>query len=291
VTKISRVETAVCTVGEGALWDAEAGALYFLDIVGRKVHRYDPASGTTRSWSTPRAVGAMALRQRGGVVLGMTDGFYTLDLDSGAVEPLASLADASERTTINDGKADRNGRFVVGLCSQGFDNPQPLGGVYGLDADHGVRRLDGGITFSNSPCFSPNGRTLYFADSFVYAVYAYDYDPATGQAANKRLFADTRALGGMPDGATVDAEGRVWMAIFEAGKIACFRPDGGVERLVDAPVKLVSSVAFGGPGLDQLYVTSLDPAFMGKPAEPGGGHLHVIEGLGARGLAEPRYAG
>jgi sugar lactone lactonase YvrE len=291
VVKVSRVETEACQVGEGALWDADAGVLYFLDIVGRKVHRYDPASGRTQSWSTPGAVGAMALRERGGVVLGMTDGFYALDLASGAVERLAALPGASERITINDGKADRNGRFVAGLCSKGFEDPQPVGGLVGLDARHAVRQLDSGITFSNSPCFSPDGRTLYFADSFLYAVYAYDYDLETGAVANRRLFADTRALGGMPDGSTVDADGRVWMAIFEAGKVAAFRPDGSVERLVDVPVSVVSSVAFGGPGLDQLYVTTLDPAFMGKPPEAGGGGVFVVEGLGARGLPEPRYAG
>lgn len=291
MVKIGRVETKACQVGEGALWDAEAGVLYFLDIIGRKVHRFDPASGRTESWETPGAVGAMALRKAGGVVLGMTDGFYALDFASGAVERLAALPHASERITINDGKADRNGRFVAGLCSKGFEDPQPIGGLVGLDVDHQVRQLDSGVTFSNSPCFSPDGRTLYFADSFLYAVYAYDYDPATGLAANRRQFADTRALGGMPDGSTVDADGLVWMAIFEAGRIAAFRPDGSVERQVETPVSLISSVAFGGPALDRLYVTSLDPAFMGKPAEAGGGSTFVIDGLGARGLPEPSYAG
>ena len=156
---------------------------------------------------------------------------------------------------------------------------------------YAVRKLDSGVTFSNSPCFSPDGRTLYFADSFLYSLYAYDYDPETGEVSNRRLFADTRPLGGMPDGSTVDADGLVWMAVFETGKIAAFRPDGSVERLVDVPVKLVSSVAFGGPDLDRLYFTCLDPSFMQKPAEVGGGEVHVIDGLGARGLPEPRYAG
>jgi sugar lactone lactonase YvrE len=289
--KVSRVETCSCLVGESALWDAEAQALYFLDIVGQKVHRYDPASGATRSWATPGHVGAMALRACGGVVLAMKHELQGFDFESGAFEPLARLEDAAPETTVNDGKADRNGRFLVGLSASGFDDPQPIGGLYSLGADHRTTRLDGGVRFSNSPCFSPDGRTLYFADSYLYSLYAYDYDPATGAVANKRLFVDTRPLGGMPDGATVDAEGRIWMALFRAGQVGAFRPDGGLERLVDLPVKLVSSVAFGGRDLDQLYVTSLDPSFFKETPEPGGGDVFVVEGLGVRGLPEARYAG
>ena len=117
------------------------------------------------------------------------------------------------------------------------------------------------------------------------------YDPATGAASSRRVFVDTREFGGMPDGATVDADGRIWMALFRAGKVGVFHPDGKLDRLIDLPVKLVSSVAFGGPDLDRLFVTSLDPSFMNEPAEPGGGDLFVIDGLGARGLPEPLYAG
>jgi sugar lactone lactonase YvrE len=289
--KVSRVNTATCLVGEGAVWDAAEQALYFLDIIGQKVHRHDPASGATRTWETPGHVGAMALRQGGGAVLAMKHELHALDFGSGAFELLARLEGAPAKSTINDGKADRNGRFVVGLSTSDFEDTQPIGGLYSLDADHRVRALDSGIHFSNSPCFSPDGRTLYFADSYVYALYAYDYDPASGTVSNKRLFVDTRELGAMPDGATVDADGLVWMALFRAGKVGAFRPDGALERLIDIPVRLVSSVAFGGPGLDRLYVTSVDPSFFKEPAEPGGGGVFVVEGLGARGLPEPRYAG
>lgn len=289
--KVSRVPTETCLVGENALWDGRTQALLFVDIVGRKVHRHDPASGETRSWTTPGNVGAMALRARGGVVLAMGHELQALDLETGAFEPLARLPDAPERTQTNDGKADRNGRFVVGLCAAGFDDVQPIGGLYGLSADHQVRRLDGDICFSNSPCFSPDGRTLYFADSHRYRLYAYDYDPQTGTAAERRVLVDTRELGGMPDGATVDADGLIWMALFQAGKVGVFRPDGRLERLVEVPPRLVSSVAFGGPNLDRLYVTSLDPRFFKAEPEPGGGDTFVVEGLGARGLPEPLYAG
>jgi L-arabinonolactonase len=289
--KIERVETVRCRVGEGVLWDAEAQALYFLDIVGQQVHRLDPATGQTRSWATPTSVGAMALRAGGGAVLGLQRAIGVLDLETGAVEQIAALETAAPRTVINDGKADRNGRFVVGLCDTRMEDPQPVGGICGLDRDHRVRVLDDGICFSNSPCFSPDGRTLYFGDSHTASVYAYDYDLETGGISGRRPFADTRELGGMPDGSTVDSDGLIWMAIFRAGRVAAFRPDGKVERVFDMPVRLISSVGFGGPDLDRLYVTTIDPTFFGDPAEAGAGDLYVVDGLGARGLPEPRYAG
>jgi sugar lactone lactonase YvrE len=108
---------------------------------------------------------------------------------------------------------------------------------------------------------------------------------------NRRLFANTRELGGIPDGATVDRDGLMWMAICEGAKVVAFRPDGKIERIIEMPVKLPASVMFGGPDLDLLYVTTIDPALLGRPAEPGAGELFVIEGLGTRGLPEPRYAG
>jgi sugar lactone lactonase YvrE len=289
--QIHRVDTRRCQVGEGALWRQDEQALYFLDITGRKVHRYDPAAGATRSWDTPGPAGSMALRQGGGVVVAMKDEVHALDLETGAFTPLARLEGASPRATFNDGKVDRRGRYAIGLCDTDMADPQPIGGLVSLSADHRFRELDRGIHFSNSPCWSPDGATLYFSDSLPNAVYAYDYDQETGTASNRRLFADTTELGGMPDGATTDRDGLVWMAIFRAGKIAAFRPDGGLERVVEMPVRLAVSVAFGGPKLDQLYVTTIDPTFFGEAAEDGAGEVYVVEGLGACGVEEPLYAG
>lgn len=289
--KIHRVDTRRCQVGEGALWCAEEQALYFLDITGRQVHRYDPAARRTRSWATPDNAGSMALRAGGGVVVAMKDEVHGLDLATGRFTPLAKLDGAAARATFNDGKVDRRGRYAIGLCDTDMSDPQPIGGLYALDADHRFRELDRGIHFSNSPCWSPDGSTLYFSDSLTHSVFAYDYDLETGTAANKRLFADTSALGGMPDGATTDSDGLVWMAIFRAGKIVAFRPDGRVERAIETPVRLAVSVAFGGANLDQLYFTTIDPTFFGEAAEDGAGEVYVVEGLGARGVPEPRYAG
>lgn len=288
--KIERAATERCGLGEGAVWDAEEQALYYLDIFGKKVFRHDPAAGTTRSWETPGHVGAMALRA-GGAVLAMKDSLYTLDFADGACRKIAGPAFDSPDVTINDGAADRHGRFVFGGCSAGIDNPRPIGGLFSLDAGHRITKLDGGTHQSNSHCFSPDGRTLYCADSFLHSLYAYDYDLETGQVANKRVFANTEALGGVPDGSAVDADGVVWVSIFQGAKIAAYLPDGKLERVVEMPVRLISSVAWGGPKLDRLYVTTIDPTQFGWDAEEGSGHVYVVEDLGSRGVPEPRYLG
>jgi L-arabinonolactonase len=289
--KISVVDTEHCLVGEGPVWDAAEQALYFLDIVRQRVHRYDPARGETRSWDTPNKIGSMALRARGGAILALPDGIYTLDFDSGDVGPLVRSEKSDPRIQFNDGKVDRRGRFIVGSTDTNIRACEPIGSLYRLDADHELSVIDTGIHMSNGPCWSPDNKIFYFSDSFPFTIYAYDYDIETGGVADRRLFADTRELGGIPDGATVDSDGLMWMAICEGAKVVAFRPDGRVERIVEIPAKLTASVMFGGPDLDLLYVTTLDPTVLGRPPEENGGRTFVIEGLGARGIPEPRYAG
>lgn len=288
--RISRVATSRCDGGESPLWDVSEQALWFIDNSGRKIHRYDPASGRTASWDMPSVITALALDARGAAVVTLRTGIYCFDFASGALEPLWPLADPPP-FVFNDAKVDRRGRFVVGASTANFANPTPDGGLYSLDGARRLKQLDGGIHFSNGPCWSPDDRTFYFADSWRRQIYAYDYDLATGEVADKRAFVDTGELGGLPDGATVDRDGLLWVAIYGGGKLAAFRPDGGLERTVDMPVRLVSSVMFGGPGLDQLYVTTIAHGALGEPCEEGAGDVYLVEGLGARGVAEPRYAG
>jgi len=288
--KIERVPTVSCMVGEGPLWDVAEQALYFIDIVGKVVHRYDPATQQTRSWNVGQIIGSMALRETGGAVVALKEGIFTLDFASGDVRLLAPARHINPRAQMNDGKVDRRGRFVVGSGDSDIRNCQPYGSLYSLHADGSLHELDREIAISNGPCWSPDNKTFYFSDSLPYRIYAYDYDLDTGAVANRRLFADTRALGGIPDGATVDTDGLMWMAICEGAKVVAFRPDGSIERTIDMPVKLPASVMFGGPALDELYVTSIDPRLLGREPD-GGGDMFVITGLGARGIAEPRYAG
>jgi len=288
--KIERLPTVHCMVGEGPVWDIAERALYFIDIVGKAVHRYDPGTEQTRSWAVGQIIGSMALRERGGAIVALKDGISTLDLVSGAVEPLVAAEHIHPRAQMNDGKVDRRGRFVVGSGDSDIRNCQPYGTLYSLHTDGSLHELDRGIAISNGPCWSPDNKTLYFSDSLPYRIYAYDYDIDSGEVANRRLFADTRSLGGIPDGATVDADGLMWMAICEGAKVVAYRPDGRIERTIDMPVKLPASVMFGGPKLEDLYVTSIDPKLLGRESD-GGGALFRITGLGARGIPELRYGG
>jgi sugar lactone lactonase YvrE len=288
--KIERVPTTPCLVGEGPLWDVAEQALYFIDIVGKVVHRFDPSSGQTRSWDVGQIIGSMALREKGGAIVSLKDGIFTLDQDCGQVELLAKANHIHPRAQMNDGKVDRRGRFVVGSGDSDIRDCKPYGTLYRLDANHSLNELDRDIAISNGPCWSPDNKTLYFSDSLKYHIYAYDYDISTGDVANRRLFADTRELGGIPDGATVDQDGLMWMAICEGAKVVAFRPDGRIERTIDMPVKLPASVMFGGPNLQDLYVTSINPRLVGREPD-GGGDTFVITGLGAQGIPEPRYAG
>ena len=286
--QIRRLDVPQCGVGEGPVWDVATQRLYWIDIIGKTVHCLDPASGRTQTWQVPKIIGSMAIGSDGNAIVALADGVYRLNLGSGACSLLASSPDLNEQVQLADGKVDRRGRFIVGSSDRGMKEAR--GCLYALDPGaSALRRIDTDIFLSNGPCWSLDDRTFYHADSIRKLIYAYDYDIATGTAANRRPFASTADLGGIPDGATVDAEGHVWSAICEGGKLVRFRPDGSIERIVEMPLKLPGSVMFGGPDLDRLYVPTLSPAFLGRPADPLDGSTFVIEGIGVRGVAEPRF--
>jgi sugar lactone lactonase YvrE len=295
--RISRLETTRCDGGESPLWDEREQLLYFIDNMRQKVFRFDPSTGQTRRWELPSIVTALALRESGGAVVALRTGIHAFDFETGALTCLSAV-EQPPPFIFNDGKVDARGRFLVGTCTTNFADPQPEGGVCSLDPDHAFRRLGGDIHFSNGPCWSPDFGTFYFSDSWTRTTYAYDYDLAAGRLGDRRVFADLRPLGGVPDGTTVDADGLVWMAVPHAGKIAVFRPDGRLERTVETPAPLPTSVMFGGPNLDVLYVTTIieDQTRLAQgeapqPANEAAGYVYAIEGLGARGRIEPRYAG
>ena len=278
-------------LGEGPLWDVAEQRLYWIDSHGRAVHRVDARGEQARSWPVPEHIGAFCLRAGGGALVALRDGFHFLDLDTGALEKLSDPEAHIRRTRLNDGKVDRQGRFVCG--GMDYEEREPLAGLYRLDPDRSVTKLEDAIVVSNGPCWSPDGRTFYFADTWARRIWAYDYDLATGDLLSRRIFADFEGhLRGYPDGATVDAEGFVWCAEVYGGRIVRFAPDGTIDRLVGMPVDSVTSVMFGGADLDILYVTSMARPFRGRRRqEREAGGLFAVHGLGARGLPEPRFAG
>ena len=286
--EITRLDLPKCVVGEGPVWDVAEQALYYIDILTRKVFRWDPASGDHRTWDVPDIIGSMALREAGGAVLALGTGVHTLDFATGSVEPLALLDPPQPEVQLADGKVDRRGRFVFGTSHRAMK--ETVGGLYSLD--HGVlTQIDGDIGLGNGPCWSPDDRTLYHADSLRHLIYAYDYDIETGAASNRRPFLDVSRWGPIPDGATVDADGNLWTAICEGGVVLCVSPAGEVLREIAFPTRIPASVMFFGPQLDRLFVPTIDPSFLGREAHADDGAIFVIDGLGVRGLPEPRYHG
>lgn len=290
-------------LGEGPIWDVEEGLLYWVDGTGRRVGkpslwRFDPRTGKKQSWMLDHDIGAMALRQGGGAVLALDDGFYFFDFATGALELIQKIDPSQPRTRLNDGKCDRRGRFLAGA----MDDLEELKicGLWRLDPDLSVTQLDDGIICSNGPCWSPDDKTFYFADTFQQTMWAYDYDLSTGTCSNRRDFASTQNETGFFDGSTVDAEGCVWNALVIGGDLIRYTPDGEVERRIGMPVKNITSLNFGGPQLDEIYVTSMarvrHPAVhdhFAKQLKPqfGAGSLFRIRGLGIKGIAEPRFGG
>lgn len=291
--KIEVVVDVKTTLGEGPLWDVEQERLYWIDSFDGRVFRATADGREIRSWDVPMKIGSMALRKDGsGAVVSLQRGFHLLDFASGDVTLIHDPEPDRPMNRLNDGKVDRRGRFFAGSMDTMEEGPS--GGLYRLDPDFSVTRIDSGIICSNGPCWSPDDRTFYFADTWTGEIWAYDYDITTGAATNRRTFVrvDT-SKGGAADGSTVDAEGYLWNALVYDGRLVRYAPDGSIDRIIDMPVKKITSVMFGGPKLDTLYVTSM--AKPPLPRFPGDGvlrgSLFAITGLGVTGVPEPRFGG
>jgi sugar lactone lactonase YvrE len=278
------------SLGEGPLWDVDEQRLYWIDSYGPKVHRCDAAGNELTHWSVPEPIGSLALREKGGAVLALRSGFHLFDFETGETQRINEVHPGELRPRLNDGKVDRQGRFVAG--SMDYEEREGLGKLFRLDPDMSVHTLDTDIVCSNGPCWSPDGRTFYFADSMRRVIYSYDYDPQTGAVRSRRVFTTFDKLRGFPDGATVDEEGYLWSAEVYSGRLIRFDPNGVVDRIVGLPVQSTTSIIFGGPDLDIAFVTSMArPMGNEYHREKEAGCLFAIHGLGVRGLPEPRFGG
>lgn len=279
------------TLGEGPLWDTKEDRLYWVDSLGNAINRCDPKGGDWRTWHVPDNIGSLALRQKGGAVVALRNGFHFFDFDSGEAESIVDPEAGNEETRLNDGKVDRRGRFISG--SMAYDEKSPISGLYRLDPDLRCHKLESGIVVSNGPCWSPDNQTFYFSDTWK-AIYAYDYDIETGELSNTRsLVAIGEEPRGFPDGATVDSEGFLWSSQVYGGRINRYSPNGELEQSIEFPIQNITSVMFGGADLDILFVTSMarQPVRGKAPSDPRSGGLFAIYGLGVRGIPEPRFAG
>ncbi len=279
-------------LGESPVWCPVDQRLYWLDIKGRTISRFTPASGEYKQVPVDEEPGSLVLRERGGMVVAFYGGFRFFDPETGAVETIHEVEAETPESRMNDGRCDRQGRFWAGSMDDAMTG-RPLGSLYRLDTDLSLHRVEPDIIISNSIAFSPGGETMYFADFGRDTIWAYDLDTATGALSNKRVFAGPESAPGFPDGSTVDSEGYLWNARWNGWCVARFAPDGTLERTVEMPFQQVTCPMFGGPGLDVLYVTGArvnlaDDVLAGQQQA---GSVFAVTGTGCTGLPEPRFRG
>ncbi|ARR56785.1 gluconolactonase [Rhizorhabdus wittichii DC-6] len=280
--------------GETPVWSVAEQRLFWVDQLAFTLNAFDPATGRNEAWAMPAHISSFAIRGRGGKLLvALRTGLFDFDRASGALTPVAAPPPYDQAALrYNDGRCDRQGRYVVGSVDLDFFENRIAGraAVYRLDAA-GLAPIVTGITCSNGLAFSPDGRTMYLADTVQNAVFVYDYDVATGTPGNRRDFVRFGPDEGKPDGAEVDSEGGYWVALLMKGAVARYTPDGKLDRLIPVPVLQPTKIAFGGPDLATLYLTSAGHRHMpgDEPLGDQAGGLFAID-TGFRGIAEPQLA-
>jgi len=286
---VTRIGSQRDILGESPLWDEEEQALYWVDIRRPALRQLDHASGQIETRAMPGVVGSIALAGQGRLLVALAEQVALYGWAQDRLETVATLPDRIPGHRFNDGRCDRQGRFWVGTMHNLTRAPE--GALYRLEPGGTLAPVLRGLCIPNSLAWSPDGRTLYFADSLHHAISRYDYDPATGAIGPAQPFVRTTKPG-FPDGSTVDADGFLWNAEFNGGRVVRYAPDGRVDRVIAVPVPRPTSCAFGGSGLDTLFVTTTSQG-MGSAeldAQPLAGALLALE-VGVRGLVEPRWAG
>lgn len=242
------------TLGECPLWSPAEGCLYWIDVATPGIWRYVPATGEVKNWALPRPPGAIALHAEGGLLVALRRGFCRFDPRTAACADIAVPGMALGDERFNDGRVDGAGRFWVGTLDRHLQ--APIGKLYQLRHGAGLQPADSGFVLSNGIGWSPDGGTMYFAETSSRQVYAYRFDAAAGTVADRRCFADVGPGHGGPDGLCVDAAGNVWVTIFERGIVNMYRPDGVLAAVVRLPVERPTSCTLGGAGMKTLYITS-----------------------------------
>lgn len=283
------VTSVVATLGEGAIW--YGSNFFWVDILGQKVHRYDPVKDEHQQIDLPECVGTVVPRASGGLVVALQHGFAHVDLESGQVTPLGDPVDPRPETRFNDGKCDPAGRLWAG--TMGFNSEPGLGSLYMLDTDGTVQEKIPGVTTSNGICWSLDATQMYYIDTPTHEVWAFDYDVKSGEISNKRTVVTFEQGKGAPDGMTIDADGNLWIALWGGRAVVCHDPNTG-ERLhqVDLPCDQVTSCAFGGADLDELYITTARVGYSEEKLaeQPLAGRLFRVK-VGVKGVPAFAYQG
>ncbi|QDC00703.1 SMP-30/gluconolactonase/LRE family protein [Mesorhizobium sp. 8] len=277
-------------LGECPIWCGRTQTLYWVDGRAPALHALDPAGGGTTRFAMPETIGSICLTEKGDLLAAMTTGVFRLSR-GGVLGAMVFAREADQPDNrFNDGRCDRRGRFWVGTMN---DKARiATGNLWRIGPDLAATRMAGDIIVPNSLAFSPDDRTMYLSDTYRHEIHAYDFDIDDGTLSNRRLFADLHDRPGRPDGSAIDAEGCLWNAEYAGGRVVRYRPDGRIDRAIELPVSQPSCCCFGGPALDELYITSarqrLSPQELA--AQPLAGALFVVR-PGVRGLPEARFAG
>jgi len=257
-------------LGEGPVWSAEEGVVYWVDIPGKALHRTDPATRLTDSWPMPSHPGNVALRKSGGLVVALEDGLYSFDTGTETLSRLVAIEDDIADNRPNDGKCDAEGRLWFGTMNK-VDGTRPSGRFYKVDTDLTVTEIADGIEIPNGLAWSPDDRVMYHTDTHANMVSAYAFDLVRGERGARHDFFpfDRQKIGGV-DGAAVDVEGGYWTVLFRGAKLIRILPDGRVDREIALPVSQPTMPAFGGADLKTLYITSAtegleEPALDAQP--------------------------
>jgi sugar lactone lactonase YvrE len=278
------------SLGECPVWSVAEQVLYWVDINAPSLNRYDPAGGRNAVMPMPESIGSFALRRAGGFVVALRSGFWLARADGTLTRKVADAPYDPSHHRFNDGRCDPQGRFLAGYMNERRD--AGTAALMRLDADFAQTRLLAGMTISNGLAFSPDGRTMYHADTPTQVIRAYDYDAASGIPANPRVLARFTDEGDRPDGGAVDRDGCYWSAMYRGGSVLRISPDGSVLARFPVPAMCPTMCAFGGADLRTLYVTS---ARQMRPlaelaALPLSGGLFAMA-VDVPGLPEPAFAG
>ncbi len=286
---LTRVGTQRDILGESPLWDEWEQALFWVDIRRPALHRLDPATDEAETRPMPGLVGSIALAGPGRKLVALAEKVALYDWQADRLETVAELPARIPGHRFNDGRCDRQGRFWVGTMHNVTRAPE--GVLYRLDPDGQLIAVLDGICIPNSLAWSPDGRSMYFADSLRHAISRHDFDPETGEMGGARPFVRT-VPPGFPDGSAVDADGFLWNAEFNAGRVVRYAPDGSVDRVIRVPTPRPTSCSFGGPQLRTLFITSTSQAMSEAEleADPFAGALFAFD-AGVSGIPEPSWAG
>ena len=292
MTTITQVHLEPDRLGEGPQWNVRERRLYWVDAFAPAIRRLDPADGSVRSFALADDIGSFVFCADGNLIGGTRIGFQRIRLHDNGSADCAVLADPlarDRRLLLNDGKCDRRGRYWCASVHSDFIGRQAE--LFRLDPDLSVTRMDGDFIIGNGIAFSPDDSRMYLADSRDETVWVYDFDIARGSISGKRRFFSTADIDGRVDGATCDVDGNYWCALVHGAAIACISPKGTMIERIPVPAKHPTMVTFGGPKLDQLYVTTARQLLQDDEhaAWPQAGALLRIDGLGATGIAEPFF--